>query len=165
MTPGAKTSPPASIVSVAVSLIRPIAATWPPVTARSPSISGLPSPSAMRALRKTRSYMGGAPRLLEEAQEPVEHLIRRFLVDVVPGRQRLAADVLGALPPQGERIGEPLADAAAPSPQHQDRHFQFTVEVGGVELAIDRGGGAIIAAGAADRLLVEATDIFVPDCR
>jgi hypothetical protein len=49
----------------------------------------------------------------EEAQKPIEHLLRRLLVHIVAARQRFTADILRALPPQAERIGEPLADAAA----------------------------------------------------
>src|SRR5258708_878341 len=48
--------------------------------------------------------------------------VRGFLVYVMAGRQRFAADILGALPPDGEPIGKPFADAAGLSPQHQDRH-------------------------------------------
>ena len=54
----------------------------------------------------------------EEAQEPIKHLLRRFLIHVVAARQRFAADILRPLPPKTERIGEPLAHAAAVSPQH-----------------------------------------------
>jgi hypothetical protein len=49
---------------------------------------------------------------VEEEAKPIEYPVRGFFVYEMAGRQRFAADVLGALPPDGERIGKPLADAA-----------------------------------------------------
>src|SRR5689334_3833206 len=57
MTPGASTMPAASMVSRASPETRPIAVTRPLLAARSPSINGLPRPSAISALRMTRSCM------------------------------------------------------------------------------------------------------------
>src|SRR5579863_4946701 len=56
------------------------------------------------------------PLFAEEAQEPVQHLVRRFLIHIMPCWQRLAAYVLRPLPPDRYRIGEPLPNAAALAP-------------------------------------------------
>ena len=51
------------------------------------------------------------PSAVEEEAKPIEYPVRGFFVYVMAGRQRFAADILGALPPDGERIGK-LADLA-----------------------------------------------------
>ena len=66
---------------------------------------------------RVRAFFGGVSGSAgEEAQEPVEHLVGRFLVHIVAAGQRLAAYVFGALPPECERIGEPLSHAAGLAP-------------------------------------------------
>ena len=75
----------------------------------------------------------------KEAHEPSEYLVGRLLVDVMAGRQRFAADVVGSQSPIAERVEEAFADAASGAPQHQDRHVELAAEIGGVELAVDRG--------------------------
>src|SRR5438105_325194 len=114
-------------------------------------------------VRNSLSSISQARLSLKEAEEPSEHLIGYLLVHIMPGGQRFAADVVGAQLPQAERVGKPLADTAGGTPQHQDRHFEFAAEVGGVEFAVDPGGGAIVAARAADRLFVKAANVLAPD--
>src|ERR1700741_2654522 len=87
-----------------------------------------------------------APLSRKEPQEPSKHLIGCLLVDIMPCRQRFAADVVGTQSPQAERVGKPLAEAARGAPQHEDRHIELAAEVGGVELAIDPGRGTVVAA-------------------
>ena len=72
-------------------------------------------------VRNSSSSISQARLSLKEAQEPSEHLIGCLLVNIMPGRQGFAADVVGAQSPQAERVGKPLADAAGGAPQHQDR--------------------------------------------
>src|SRR6266568_2371337 len=96
----------------------------------------------------------------EEFDEMIVDLIGRLLLHVVAGRERLRVhEVAGEFSPHR---GIFLARRRpARSKQEQERHPDLAVFVGRIHLEVACGGCAIVAAGARDRLLREAADIFV----
>jgi hypothetical protein len=64
----------------------------------------------MDSPRPRRGWGGIDRRDLQrsKATKPIEYPVRGFLVYVMAGQQRFAADILGALPPDGERIANRL---------------------------------------------------------
>src|SRR5512143_2675594 len=126
MTPGASTMPAASMVSSASPETRPIAVKRPLLAARSPSIKGLPRPSAISAFRMTRSCMRAALLQLcafdRDRGAGLDALQRLHVVE------RAAPDVAGAgeadlAAVRNRRRAEPDGDRVAVGPEREFAGF------------------------------------------
>src|SRR5215471_9194549 len=96
----------------------------------------------------------------EEFDKVVDDAVGRFFLQVVAGWKRLRVNEVARefAPHSGKFLGRRLPSR---SPQYQERHHDLAVLVSAVHLEINGGAGAIVAAGATDRLMGEAADVFI----
>src|SRR5437764_8471521 len=111
-----------------------------------------------RGKRQQSSGMA-RPRLTEVLHEMLEGLLGRFLRHVMAAGERASPGVgrVVALPDR-EHVAVNALGMAARAPDHQEWHGDLVAarEIGGIHLEIAGGAGAVIGAGALDRLPVEA---------
>lgn len=99
---------------------------------------------------------------VEEIHEPSHRLSGCFLLKAVAAGYRTTADVGCVTASNGKDIAVNFAGAAFGSPHHQGRHWYFFAgfEIRRVHIEIAGDAGAVVGAGAANGIFVEAEHIF-----
>src|SRR5262249_2035006 len=96
----------------------------------------------------------------EEFDEMVIDAVRGFYLQGVACRERLGVDKVARKSAPYSRIFLGWRRASR-APQHQERRHDLAILLGHIGLEIDGCIGAIVAAGAENRLFCEAADIVV----
>src|SRR5581483_6116253 len=121
-------------------------------TPRTPSSTSAAPP--ITSNRRTRPGSGWRPFSRRSCKEPAERpvdLVGPLLRDEMAAVDGVAGHRLGVVAPHRQQVVA-AALAAAAAPQDQQRRRDLDVPVGAVVFEVDRGAGAVLVAGGADRL-------------